>query len=133
MAKMSNFSSTLGPSYNVNGRDVLGAKGTLSQLGYYEVPAHGFTEWPDTPMFNGIQKFQKDRNLIVDAIIKPNGPTEQAMNRALQEKFTNQSRMNSNSLFNQFDKYNSGSFYNAGNRFAESYTCCATGTCDNIA
>lgn len=130
MSRISKFNSTLGRSYHVDPDDVLGAKGTLNQLGYYEVPSFGFTGYPDTPLFEGVERFQKDKGLQIDGIVKPNGPTERAMQRALQEKFLNANGVDGSGLTRQFDRYNDQSFYGANNRFAESFQCCATGTCD---
>ncbi len=72
----------VGPTYALDEEDVLITKQTLTRLGYYK-PSNraGITPWPDTPMFEGIKAFQKDKDLKVDGLMKPGGPTEKALNR----------------------------------------------------
>lgn len=71
--------STLGRSYNVDLDDVLKVKKALGMLGYYSTPSYGLTEYPDEPLFQGIQKFQGDKGLTKDGIIKPGGETEKTL------------------------------------------------------
>ena len=55
----------------------------LQKLGYYNKPKYGMNEFPDTPMFEGITKFQKDNNLKVDGKINPDGETLKFMNNQI--------------------------------------------------
>ena len=69
------LNDTIGSSYPTDPEDVWNVKSGLSDLGYYEAPAtYGMTPWPDTPMFESIKSFQKDQDLEVDGIMKPEGP-----------------------------------------------------------
>ncbi|MBP5858655.1 peptidoglycan-binding protein [Marivibrio halodurans] len=67
---------TLGTSYPADPSDVLNTKRRLQSQGYYDEPEYGITEYPDTPMFEGIKRFQKDNGLRVDGLMRPKGPTE---------------------------------------------------------
>lgn len=57
MLKSFNLKSPLGPSYDVNPGDVRRAKQALHELGYYRLPKHGLTEYPDDALFKGISLF----------------------------------------------------------------------------
>lgn len=71
----------VGPAHALDEEDVLNTKKTLALLGYYKPSTRaGMTPWPDTPMFEGIKTFQKDKDLKVDGLMKPGGPTEKALN-----------------------------------------------------
>jgi len=74
---------TVGPSHNVEPDDILALKKALNQTGHYKVPDFGITPYPDTPLIKGIKKFQKDHDLKVDGVMKPGGPTENALGRKL--------------------------------------------------
>lgn len=65
---------------DVEPEDVLSVKQKLQGLGYYEEPEWGMTKFTDNQMFDGIKKFQKDHNLKVDGIMKPDGETQNAIN-----------------------------------------------------
>lgn len=78
------LNETIGSSYPTDPEDVWNVKSGLSDLGYYEAPeAYGMTPWPDSPMFESIKSFQKNHDLEVDGIMKPEGPTLATMNRKL--------------------------------------------------
>ncbi|WP_139135030.1 peptidoglycan-binding domain-containing protein, partial [Magnetovibrio blakemorei] len=64
---------------NVNAdlNDVFKVKTALSDLGHYEVPDWGITEYPDNGLFQGIKSLQRDHGLKVDGIMNPGGETEQ--------------------------------------------------------
>ncbi|MDX1739023.1 MAG: peptidoglycan-binding domain-containing protein, partial [Alphaproteobacteria bacterium] len=49
------------------------------RLGYYKLPPHGISPYPDKPLFSAIKHFQADNNLKVDGIMKPGGETENAL------------------------------------------------------
>lgn len=75
----------VGPAHALDEEDVLNTKKTLARLGYYKPSKRvGITPWPDTPMFEGIKTFQKDKDLKADGLLKPGGPTEKALNREIQ-------------------------------------------------
>ncbi len=41
-------------------QDMINAKKVLKDLGYYETPDYGMTEYPDTPLFDGVTQLQRD-------------------------------------------------------------------------
>lgn len=69
------LSSTISASHNTNPEDVKLLKKLLTENGHYRVPDFGITPYPDSPMIDGIKSFQKANNLVVDGIVKPDGPT----------------------------------------------------------
>lgn len=80
------LSKAMGTNYTVDPGDIVNTKTALNQLGYYDVPPHrGIDDWTDDSMFNGIKAFQKDNGLKVDGFMRPDGPTEQAINSSLAE------------------------------------------------
>jgi hypothetical protein len=68
--------NTLGTSYPADPSDVVHTKLRLQSRGYYDEPKYGVTEYPDTPLFEGIRRFQKDNGLQIDGLMRPGGPTE---------------------------------------------------------
>ena len=88
LAIMKSLNKPIGPSYALDEQDVLNTKQTLGQLDYYKPRRRKgqraeITPWPDTPMFEGIKTFQKDKDLKVDGLMKPGDPTEKALNKAI--------------------------------------------------
>ncbi len=77
------LSSTISPFTDTQPDDVLKTKSALAQTGHYEVPDFGITPYPDTPMIEGIKKFQQDNGLKVDGVMKPQGPTETALGQRI--------------------------------------------------
>ena len=75
--------NSLNPHANNDLDDSLNAKKALSNLGYYRIPAHGLSPYPDRAMFGGIKDFQRKNSLEVDGIVKPNGPTAFKMSKQL--------------------------------------------------
>lgn len=75
----------LGPDHVVEPEDILDTKKALMALGYYQ-PLDGAEPgaWVDRDLFAGIKQFQRDNGLKVDALVRPGGPTEKAMNEALE-------------------------------------------------
>lgn len=63
--------------------DVLSVKKHLKNFGYYKEPEWGMTKFSDGEMFSGIRSFQKEKNLKVDGVMKPQGETESAFNKIL--------------------------------------------------
>ncbi|KAF0110826.1 MAG: hypothetical protein FD149_2593 [Rhodospirillaceae bacterium] len=51
--------------------DVLSLKNALQNLGYYHAPSEGLHPYPDTALFTGIERLQKDHGLAVDGFMKP--------------------------------------------------------------
>lgn len=76
----------IGYGYSLVPEDVLKTKTVLSELGFYKEPKSGVTPWPDTPMFEGIETFQKKKKLKIDGLMKPGGPTEKSLNKYLGER-----------------------------------------------
>lgn len=75
----------IGYGYSLVPEDVLKTKMLLRELGFYKEPKSGITPWPDTPMFEGIETFQKKKKLKIDGLMKPGGPTEKSLNKSLGE------------------------------------------------
>ncbi|GGF71006.1 hypothetical protein GCM10011332_26220 [Terasakiella brassicae] len=73
------LSSTISPFNDTQPDDVIKTKSALALTGHYQIPDFGITPYPDTPMIDGIKKFQKDNGLKVDGVMKPQGPTETAL------------------------------------------------------
>lgn len=71
---------------DIEANDVLAVKNNLKNWGYYQEPEWGITAFSDRQMFDGIRNFQKDNNLTVDGIMKPDGETEASFNRLLEQK-----------------------------------------------
>lgn len=68
---------------NCNLDDVIKVKEKLYKLGYYipeKFEDKTFTQYPNESLFNAIANFQKDMNLPVTKIIKPNDITVDAIN-----------------------------------------------------
>lgn len=78
-----NVGSTVSPDSNMNGDDVIKTKSALNAVGSYDVPNFGITEIPDTNMIDGLKNFQANNGLKVDGVMKPNGPTENALGQNL--------------------------------------------------
>lgn len=71
---------------NVAPDDTLRTKKALNGLGYYRIPSYGMTPYPDEPLFNGIERFQKDHGLTVDGIMKPAGETATKLGEVLKKR-----------------------------------------------
>lgn len=65
--------------------DVLSVKEKLKKFGYYKEPEYGITKFSDNQMFDGIKKFQEDNKLKADAVMKPEGETENTFNKLLKK------------------------------------------------
>ena len=72
----------LGRSYNVDLGDVRRTKQALHGLGFYKMPSYGLTDYPDEPLFSGIEDFQQKYGLQRDGFMRPGGETERTL-RAL--------------------------------------------------
>lgn len=78
-----NVGSTVSPSSNMKADDVLKTKSALNAVGSYKVPEFGITDVPDMGMIDGLKTFQANNGLKVDGIMKPGGPTENALGQTL--------------------------------------------------
>ncbi|MCW0235409.1 MAG: peptidoglycan-binding protein [Ferrovibrio sp.] len=78
--------TAISPDHVVEPADILDTKKALMTLGYYE-PLDGAEPgaWVDSDLFAGIKQFQRDNGLKADALIRPGGPTEKALNEALDD------------------------------------------------
>jgi peptidoglycan hydrolase-like protein with peptidoglycan-binding domain len=74
---------TLGRSHMARTGDVVEAKRALARLGHYTAPASGIQPWPDEALFAGLEDFQRRNGLAADGEMRPSGPTEAAIGRAL--------------------------------------------------
>lgn len=79
------LNATLGRDYNADLDDTLRTKKALQKIGLFETPSYGMTEFPDEPLFKGIEKFQDQYNLQKDGIMKPDGETAAKLGRVLAE------------------------------------------------
>jgi len=79
-----NLRAAVSPDHMVEPADILDTKKALMTLGYYQ-PLDGAQPgaWVDNDLFAGIKEFQRDNGLKVDALVRPGGPTEKALNDAL--------------------------------------------------
>ncbi|MEG3618963.1 peptidoglycan-binding domain-containing protein [Magnetovibrio sp. PR-2] len=82
-------SPKLSPNAHANPQDVVAAKLLLRQLGHYEAPDWGISEYPDRDLFDAIKDFQSKQGLKVDGVINAEGETVKAMAQHLQYKGRN--------------------------------------------
>lgn len=75
--------ATLGRTYNADLEDTRRAKQVLARLGHYETPGYGIDEYPDEPLFQGIESFQERHGLRRDGIMKPDGETAAKLGEVL--------------------------------------------------
>ncbi len=68
---------------DTNFEDVVNIKKVLRQIGYYETPTYGITEFPDERMYSALERFQREKNLKIDGVVIPGGETEDALNKEL--------------------------------------------------
>lgn len=78
---------TLSPLADADPDDVIVAKRSLQNLGFYEAPDYGLTSLPDRELFDGIGRFQSQAQLVADQVINPDGPTAKELDRQLRRKF----------------------------------------------
>jgi len=91
MPPLFKINTTLSRSQNADPDDTLRTKQVLFDLGYYEPLKTNnrntsFTPYPDTPLFKGIEAFQKDHGLKRDGIMKPTGETAETLNNILMQQ-----------------------------------------------
>lgn len=78
---------------NVDLEDILPLKHAMQNLGYYRTPSYGMNPYPDEELFTGITNFQKDHDLTVDGIMKPDGETERTMNAIIKQRRNQSSKL----------------------------------------
>jgi|GEM_PF-6530952 len=86
MLPVLSLSRAVGRTYAPEPDDAENTKRTLNQLGFYQAPSWGLTRFADKALFDGLKAFQKENDLKTDGIMKPGGPTEQALNVMLRER-----------------------------------------------
>lgn len=79
MPKQYRLKSAVDVSARADGDDVRAVKSALNGLGYYRAPEWGITPYPDTAMFDSIERFQGDHGLVTDRVMKPGGETEKEL------------------------------------------------------
>ncbi len=78
-----NLKSDVSRSHKLEEEDILKTKVALNKEGYYDVPDYGMTPYSDERMFDGMKKFQKEKGLQVDGVMRPDGETVNALDKAL--------------------------------------------------
>lgn len=76
MSKPYRLKSSIDASMRTDGDDVRAVKSALNDIGYYKSPEWGITDYPDTELFDSIERFQSDHGLKRDRVMKPGGETE---------------------------------------------------------
>jgi len=72
---------TIAENVNARPKDVLSAKRYLYDMGYYEPPQWGMTEFPDRALIDAIRNFQRAYGLREDGIMKPGGESEETIQK----------------------------------------------------
>lgn len=70
---------------NTHPDDTSVIKSALTALGYYDDSETGLSPYPDDQLFKSINSFQKDNELKVDGVIKPDGPTQAKIKERLSQ------------------------------------------------
>ncbi len=76
---MFQINNILSSDSNADPHDVLTIKNALRHRGYYKKPDYGLTPYADKGLFDGIKKYQKNKGLKVDGVMKPGGETLQTL------------------------------------------------------
>ena len=92
------LNATLGRAYNTDPDDVLRTKQVLRKLGHFEAPSYGMTEYPDEPLFQGIEKFQERYGLRRDGVMKPDGETVAKLGQVMAEQGLGETKASPNVL-----------------------------------
>jgi len=77
---------TVGPTHDLAPDDAIAAKTALAELGHYEVPRSGITPHADSALFAGLKNFQREQGLVVDGLMRPDGPTANRLDARLAER-----------------------------------------------
>ena len=80
---MFTLNETIDENSNANLDDTANIKFALTSLGYYDDSETGLSPYADRKLFTAIKDFQKDNELKVDGIIKPDGPTQKTIKNKL--------------------------------------------------
>ena len=78
------FKRRVGSDIAVDEEDALAVKRGLRKLGLYSIPRYGLTPYPDEAMFEGVRALQARLGLEPTGSIRPGGPEEEAIGRALE-------------------------------------------------
>jgi len=81
MTRTFKLNHTIAENVNAKPKDVLSAKRYLYDMGYYEPPQWGMTEFPDHALIEAIRNFQRAYGLRVDGVIKPGGESEETIRK----------------------------------------------------
>lgn len=72
---MFELSRTIARNASLDLDDTAKVKFSMAALGHYDDSETGLSSYADDKLFTAINDFQKDNNLKVDGVIKPNGET----------------------------------------------------------
>ena len=81
---MFEMKTTLAQNANTDVEDQANIKTAMTALGYYDDSETGLSPYADTKLFHAVKDFQKDNDLKIDGIIKPDGPTQRTIKEKLQ-------------------------------------------------
>ena len=74
---------TVGPNQASREDDVVNLKRSLMSFGAYKPnPRLGLHGWYDTELREGLTRFQRERDLLPDGVVRPNGPTIAALRQS---------------------------------------------------
>jgi hypothetical protein len=79
MTRTFKLNHTIAENVNSKPKDVLSAKRYLYDMGFYEPPQWGLTEFPDRALIDAIRDFQRANGLRVDGVMKPGGESEETI------------------------------------------------------
>lgn len=80
---MFTLKTTIARNASTDPEDTAAVKFALTGLGYYDDARSGLSPYGDDKLFRAINAFQKDNNLKIDGVIKPDGPTQKTMKKRL--------------------------------------------------
>ena len=92
----------IGLEYNMDPDDTLSTKTALRDLGHFRTPKYGLTPYPDQPMLEGIKSFQRQKGLLVDGVMKPDGPTVTVLGQVLDQRRPKRSSQKTDNLLDRF-------------------------------
>lgn len=75
------FRRPIGSGFDNVSEDILAAKGAFAQIGRLKEPRDGFHGFMDGDFEQTIRKFQRDRQLLDDGMMRPGGETERNVRR----------------------------------------------------
>lgn len=92
MAREFRIASRLSRDSAARPEDVLVTKHALGTLGYYRPRDYGLTPYPDEELFSALARFQREKGLAPDGVLKPGGPSEARLRNALSKQPDNRRR-----------------------------------------